>query len=308
MKPSLFFSWQSDNPDQTNILRRAIQTALKEIEKKTGVAYEYDEATRKLPGSPDIKQVVLAKIEVASIFIADVTNVVNVSDSSSRRHSNSNVMFELGFASAVLGVDRIIQISAPPADTLPFDIKGNRTTILDDRITWHLTNAVAAIQKHNPPTEFERRVAEPARRRNERTNLQGYLSNLPLMLLADSIERLPFAFDRSLASVYDDLAVRRSRPDQDLPADLQANLDLFLNTLGQLVQLGADNYQETSGSLVRLPKLLENPNAEFLAKEAEQLKQALRSRLQVFVETSRQRFPDVNFEDVRIQAERLYAG
>lgn len=78
MNRRLFFSWQSDITDQTNTLRNAIRTALKMAKAQTGVVYDFDEATRDLSGSPDIKQAILAKIEVTSIFVADVTSVVDV--------------------------------------------------------------------------------------------------------------------------------------------------------------------------------------------------------------------------------------
>lgn len=307
MNPRLFFSWQSDTPNQTNKLRKAIQTALKEVKSRTGVIYEFDEATRDLPGSPDIKQAILAKIEVASIFVADVTSVVETSVSDRRHHSNSNVMFELGYASATLGVERIIQITRPPADSLPFDIRGNRTTVLNDRIAEHLTNAVVAIQKHDPLTPFERRIAEPARRRSERANVEGYFANLPLRMLADSIGRLPQTFDRTLANVFDDLSARRQRPDKNMPSQLQDDFDQLLFGLNKLSQLGADYYLDTAGALVRLPKPHESPRADYARKEATLLKEILEATLDKFVSSARRKFPDVDFDKISLEAEQLYA-
>ena len=307
MEPSLFFSWQSDTPKQANLLRNAIRTALQEVEKRTGIVYKFDESTRDLPGSPDIKHAVLAKIELASIFVADVTIVSGTYDNKAKGQSNSNVMFELGYATAILGVDRIIKIAAPPMDTLPFDIRGNRITMLDHKITQHLTNAVAAIGKHDPPTVFERRVAEPALRRNERANVEGYFSNLPLTLFSDSLQRLPRMFSRILDDVCDDLYARRQRSDKRLPDDLQSDFDAFLGALNTLTQLGSSSYLETSSSLIRLPKNHENPNADQIMKQAARLKQDLEATLNTFILSSRRQFPDIEYDEILLQAERTYA-
>jgi hypothetical protein len=130
----VFYSWQSDLPDETN--RSAIRSALKSacLELESELAKEKlrlgpDEATRGESGSVNIPLTILKKIGQADIFIADITTI-NATSTVGRRTPNPNVVFELGYACAALGWERIILLfneahGALPAD-VPFDFDRHR--------------------------------------------------------------------------------------------------------------------------------------------------------------------------------------
>jgi hypothetical protein len=131
---TLFYSWQSDiRPDShgRNLIRAALRNAATTVEAKfPGLRLTIDEATRGEPGSPDIPSTIFDKIGSADIFIADVS-IINSSTSADRKTPNPNVLVELGYASALLGWQRVIMIANQEfgsIDNLPFDIRQKRIT------------------------------------------------------------------------------------------------------------------------------------------------------------------------------------
>ena len=125
----IFYSWQSDTNRKVN--KSFIFAALKEAAKnlKTEGVYEIeiDQATRDEPGTPDIPNTILKKIDECTIFIADIT-LIN-EKSAERRTPNPNVLIELGYAIKKLGFEKIITIFNSEfgrPEELPFDINHRR--------------------------------------------------------------------------------------------------------------------------------------------------------------------------------------
>ena len=83
MVQTVFWSWQSDQPSREtrNIIRDALVSALDRIaiEMEEAERPEIDHDTKDAPGSPDIVATILAKIQQAAVFVADVTPIA-VSD------------------------------------------------------------------------------------------------------------------------------------------------------------------------------------------------------------------------------------
>lgn len=127
----VFYSWQSDCPEETNLnaIREGLIFAAKKFKAThPGIKIVRDEATRDTSGSPNIVAKLLEKIELADVFIADVTTIAP--PGAKRPCPNPNVSHELGYAVAHVGWDRIILLfneafGSFPAD-LPFDFAQHR--------------------------------------------------------------------------------------------------------------------------------------------------------------------------------------
>ena len=127
MNPTLFFSWQSDSKQKFN--RNFLKGHLEHVAAHLpfDLNYSYDEATRGVPGTPDIPSSIFTKIENAAVAIFDVSLVAILWRN--RGVINPNVAIELGFAAHAIGWNRIICImntawGAP--ELLPFDLKQRR--------------------------------------------------------------------------------------------------------------------------------------------------------------------------------------
>ncbi|MDA2139521.1 hypothetical protein PDN64_15525 [Bacillus cereus group sp. Bc256] len=134
MKNNIFYSWQSDLPNNTNrnFIESCLTTAIKELKKTENSHLELnvDRDTKDELGTPDIVNTIFSKIERSNLFIADIS-IIN-SQSSGRKMPNPNVLMELGYAAKVLGWDRVICVFNTDYgnfDDLPFDLKFRRPLI-----------------------------------------------------------------------------------------------------------------------------------------------------------------------------------
>ena len=77
MSDRIFYSWQSACPPNTNrnFILAALEKAIEEINKdeSTDVEPVIDRDTLGLAGSPDISQSIFSKIDMAPVFVCDVT-------------------------------------------------------------------------------------------------------------------------------------------------------------------------------------------------------------------------------------------
>lgn len=205
----VFYSWQSDLPNETN--RGAIRDALRGAKKnlKEKVDFTVDEATRDKPGSPNIPLTILEKIRTADVFVADVTTVTG-RRAGKRPCPNPNVIFELGYAAAHLGWDRIVllsNISISPLKDLPFDFDRHRAMTYEmtpppsDQAKKALLNKIATaileIAKHSPkrPRDYEGRSIESIQRDRDIANIEWALSQVHMPSLDQFIETMPDRID-----------------------------------------------------------------------------------------------------------------
>lgn len=186
----IFFSWQSDITWNKKVIERALAGATGRLNKEyltKEIRIKCDEATRGVPGSPDIVHEIIQKIEDSDIFIGDVTPIIKNKDI-----TNSNVMFELGYATNYLGWYRIIMLFNTAVgsfdDDRPFDIHKNRTTPFnakegaDDSIIGNLEktlfDAIKLIIDKDPPKKSEAiKNPELTKRCRDIENIEWVFSN-----------------------------------------------------------------------------------------------------------------------------------
>lgn len=127
----VFYSWQSDLPNKTNrgFIEKALENAAKSICLDESIEVEpvIDRDTAGVPGTPDIAETILRKVEQSQVFVCDVS-ITNESDPS-RPTPNPNVLIELGYALKTVGASRIIMVMNTVfggPELLPFDLRMKR--------------------------------------------------------------------------------------------------------------------------------------------------------------------------------------
>ncbi len=224
MKQTIFYSWQSDLPQENNknAIRQALNTT---IAKFDSLQLELDEATRNMSGSPSIPKTIFAKINNCDIFVCDLTTI-NRSSSCGKKVPNPNVLIELGYAVAKLGWSRIIMLFNTEFGTfpndMPFDIDRHRASKYsikgkDDKagknnLNTILEEAIKIIIKENPVKEFEKTEEsdENKKRRLDITNLKWIMGSFDLKSFDLFIRHMPKLiihrisyFEDSFASILD---------------------------------------------------------------------------------------------------------
>lgn len=208
-KIRIFYSWQSDLPNKTNrsLIQRALRAAADELENtQSDLAITVDEATRDTSGSPNIPLTILKKIEESDLVVVDVTTVTP--SHVQRSCPNPNVTFELGFAVAHLGWDRVVMLfneafGVFPGD-LPFDFTQHRTwtyEMTEDAaantkadLQKFLVTAVGAIVEKDPkrPKELQGLSLEETQRSRDVQNIDWFLSTIHLPTLDEFIMEMPW--------------------------------------------------------------------------------------------------------------------
>jgi len=136
MKYVIFYSWQSDLPNNTN--RGFIESVIEKAIKSTNGNDLYDlepsidRDTKDVPGAPNITQTLLDKIKASDAFVADISIVTGIADPNERPSPNPNVLLELGYAIALLGWKKIVLFcneAHGKDEDLPFDIRQHRRIV-----------------------------------------------------------------------------------------------------------------------------------------------------------------------------------
>lgn len=141
MSNTIFYSWQSDSPSNTNrnfiedALKKAIEAVNKELTVQTPNredSLSLDKDTQGLPGTPPIVDSIFEKISRSGAFIADLTIVAKTEKG--RHIPNPNVLIEYGWALCVLKHARMIPVmntafGSDAAEDLPFDMRHLRKPI-----------------------------------------------------------------------------------------------------------------------------------------------------------------------------------
>lgn len=137
---TVFFSWQSDVPENSNILRSFIKASIKNFETTHHVNVLYDEASRSVVGSQKVEEVILKKIRACDIFIADITPITRIETEEEKKKRikllpNPNVAFELGYAMHCLPMEQVLIVlpSGISHGQLPFDFNHNRLIEFDEQ-------------------------------------------------------------------------------------------------------------------------------------------------------------------------------
>ncbi|NLV41024.1 MAG: nucleotide-binding protein [Candidatus Hydrogenedentes bacterium] len=221
----VFFSWQSDisGDSTTQVIRKCLRVASTELEQTRGngnLLIHQDEATRNLPGSPNIAESILRKIEVADVFVCDITTINRERAAGARPVPNPNVLYELGFAVAHLGWNRIILLFNEAFgnfdNDVPFDLEGQRITRysfdphtaaieglgkkekanacdkMAEPLRKHILEALADIVAHDPPRPADDKESslDELHKRKDYLMVTEVMSTFPLNMIDDFIDFL----------------------------------------------------------------------------------------------------------------------
>ncbi len=170
MSCTVFYSWQSDRHTREgrNFIENALQTAVAKIagdvkvEEAVRGGLTLDKDTKDVPGSPPIFQTILAKIDRAGVFVADLTFCGD--RCGGRLTPNPNVLIEYGWALKSLGYFQVITVmneahGKPSRESLPFDLAHLRFpityTLPDDA-----PDATRQLQREELAKKLERALRE----------------------------------------------------------------------------------------------------------------------------------------------------
>ncbi len=321
----VFYAWQSDLPARfnRNAVKKCLRVASSELEEQLSTETQQseviiDEATRDYPGSPNIPASILEKIQASDVFVADVS-IIN-SESDDKETPNPNVVFELGYAVANLGWERVILLineSHGKVELLPFDFDRHRATPFTlaegkgspKELTKTLTDAISLIILKDPPRPKAGRfnLAE-AERERDLTNLRWLLGSINWPTIDEHISSGPKFLSAASTHFYDEVISIVSSTlfhiyDKELEKRIQAFVKHWTNSIrfDHYVPLPGD------GTYIFKPghpsqRIRENKEFDFMAKERLKMYAAMNELLAVI----RTKFPEIDLMALSNSVGRRY--
>jgi hypothetical protein len=129
MKVTIFYSWQSDLPNNTNrgLIERALHKAVESIKAEAEMVIVpcVERDVQGETGTPDIAHAIFRKIDQCRIFVGDVS-IINPTTTTDRKTPNPNVLLELGYAAKTLTWDYVVcvyNMAFGSVKDLPFDLQ-----------------------------------------------------------------------------------------------------------------------------------------------------------------------------------------
>lgn len=263
---NIFYSWQSDLKFNKNFIQSCIAKAIKEVKKKYSneiiLEINIDRDTKNNSGSPQITNTIFNKIKTCDIFISDVT-IINKNNFlkyiNKRITPNPNVLIELGYASALVGWQRIIcvnDLKFSSIEELPFDIRGHRISTFNSKnmkekenLTNTLKSAIESIIKN-----YDNIIIEQKKSKIYEHDFKIYQSLNQIcdeQSLLDSISAVTISLftNQYYLELWDNLKYYYSLSENKfLDKEVDNLMELFLKELNEFYSLIIPNFHSNDDS------------------------------------------------------------
>ena len=248
MTKNIFYSWQSDLPNNLNrgFIESCIETAIQQLSTENiHLEIAIDRDTMGVPGTPDITKEIFDKISDSHIFIADISFVDN--NSEKRRFCNPNVLIELGYAANVVGWDNIICVFNSQfgnVEELPFDLRHRRP------VQYKITNAGDKTKDRESLKKlFVAAISSILNKQTKRDEIIEYIKiqlDNEILSICNHVKKLLYGYDK-----YFELS------------DFNKILDLTEQEIKKVLSdnefLGFQIIKDWEGYIVKLKTIVENP-------------------------------------------------
>ena len=269
----VFYSWQSDikTSINRNLIENAIEKAIKKVNKNIksdNDKFELDKDTINTPGSPDIVETIVSKINACSIFVGDITPVAE--SDLGKKMPNSNVFFESGYAVGNLGFNRVLLIHNDvfaKVEDLPFDVKTKRilTYTLSEQdasnpeikanVVKSVTARIYKTLELEPelPVSIHNKKHDDAnaeiKRSRDLTKLRRFMENLPAKAVQNHIvlgkESMMMDFD-TLTALYNMQAVQQFSSFKFYDTNLKDLIDDLVSTFDQSLSFSSSFHHQSN--------------------------------------------------------------
>ncbi|MCS6959902.1 MAG: hypothetical protein RMK91_07610 [Pseudanabaenaceae cyanobacterium SKYGB_i_bin29] len=136
LNPSIFFSYQSQRPETSVIIRETLEEIVPELNKKTRFPLSLEFSHRPKEEPIKLKSNLMTKLKRSLIFVADVSPIAITDGEPPQLLLSPHVCLETGYALQAKRPEQIIliQIQSDPLEGLfPFDLPIQQRLIYPDR-------------------------------------------------------------------------------------------------------------------------------------------------------------------------------
>lgn len=257
MSKIIFFSWQSDISNSKQYVTRLLETFVKE-----NPEYRLEAADRNPEGADDITKVIFEKIRQCDYFVADISiiNPEDRVDNTKRLVCNPNVLYELGYATALDNVQKVLvcdKTTVDDAKHLPFDLRNRRIILrkFDTKSQKNLYDQVAYALKVKPRADavsIQNIVDNIISAKQRVINPEYVVEHTTHGAIAQSLKHFPDLVKDQLS------LLRRNLPnDVELVNMLAAVIEEVRTFSAMYPTIGPESHQERVGSLTKINNVLD---------------------------------------------------
>lgn len=132
LEPTVFFCYQTEYPESSELLRETLQTLLDKVNRKSRLPLALEESNRSGEGALRRNSPLMRKLRQSLIFIADGTSVAELPGTPPRLLPSANVCVELGYALQCKRPEQIILIRQERDDLpghFPFEVPSEQQVV-----------------------------------------------------------------------------------------------------------------------------------------------------------------------------------
>lgn len=314
---TVFYSWQSDIASRTNrnVIEKAITTAIDKYNndvEEEDVRFVLDKDTLNEPGSPDIVETIVKKIDACELFVADITPILT--SGLGKAMPNSNVLFETGYSVGKKGFKRTIFVvneAYSSVESLPFDLKTKRILKYklseDDladpenkkNVVKALSSAISTSLKlisELPPVELHinEDPTGAIKRQRDLTKLKRFLEKAPPKVIQDHIalgaDSMMMDFD-AFTALYNMQSVQAFIGFRLYDSQLSDKIDSLMKSFEESLSFGY-NFYHVSGTLYKFKESKQVSEEDYIKVLSE-----LNGALETLLDYIHNNYIEIDLED-----------
>jgi len=147
LDPTIFFSYQTQQPESSQLIREALETAIAQINRTTRIKLTLEQSFRSTDEPIKLKSALFTKLKRSLLFIADVSAIAEVNSDPPQLIPSPHVCVEVGYALQTKRSEQIllIQVGSQDQGVFPFDLPIHQRLIVPNynALAHQLPSAIA---------------------------------------------------------------------------------------------------------------------------------------------------------------------
>jgi hypothetical protein len=147
LDPTIFFSYQTQQPESSQLIREALETAIAQINRTSRIKLTLEQSFRSTDEPIKLKSAIFTKLKRSLLFIADVSAIAEINSDPPQLIPSPHVCVEVGYALQTKRSEQIllIQVGSQDQGVFPFDLPIHQRLIVPNynALAHQLPSAIA---------------------------------------------------------------------------------------------------------------------------------------------------------------------
>lgn len=149
LDPTLFFSYQTQHPESSDIIREALEKVLADINKRSRIALTLEQSHRLTDEPIKLKGSLMSRLKRSLLFVADVSPIAQTDTDPPQLLLSPQVCVEVGYALQAKRIEQILLVQVQNGDSeaaFPFDLPVYHRLVIKDykALVKQLPDAIAS--------------------------------------------------------------------------------------------------------------------------------------------------------------------